>query len=52
MNKKDKIEARKAVFDLQKVFIIYAFVFSNIDIHFVNFKFLCQNIEIKKNIVI
>ena len=39
MNKKDKIEARKAIFDMQRVFIIYAFVYSNIDINYVNFKF-------------
>ena len=40
MNKNDKIEARKANFDMHKVFIICTFVYSNIDINYVNFKFL------------
>ncbi len=39
MNKKDKIKARKTLFDMHKVFIICNFVCSNIDINYVNFKF-------------
>jgi hypothetical protein len=30
MNKKDKIEARKAIFEMHKVFIIWTFVYTNI----------------------
>ena len=40
MNKKDKIEARKAIFDMHKEFIIYAIVYSNKDINYVNFKIM------------
>jgi hypothetical protein len=39
MNKKDKIEARKAIFDMHKVIIIYAFVYSNKDMNYVNLNF-------------
>jgi hypothetical protein len=39
MNKKDKIEARKAIFDMYKVFIISTFVYSNMVINDVKFKF-------------
>jgi hypothetical protein len=38
-NKKDEIEARKAIFDMHKVFIICTFVYSNMVINYVNFKF-------------
>jgi hypothetical protein len=40
MNKKDKIEARKAIFDIDKVFIICTFVYSNMVINYVNFDFI------------
>ena len=52
MNKKDKIEVRKAIFDMHNVFIICYFIISYIVINYVKFKFLRQNIEIFKNIVI
>jgi hypothetical protein len=39
MNKKDKIEARKAIFDMHKVFIKCTFVYSNMFINYVKFKF-------------
>ncbi len=39
MNKKDKIEARKAIFDIDKVFIVCSFVYSNMVINYVNFDF-------------
>jgi hypothetical protein len=39
MNKKDKIEARKPLFDMHKVFIICTIAYSNKDINYVNFKF-------------
>ncbi len=38
MNKKDNIEARKAIFDMHKVFIICTFVYTNMVINYVNFK--------------
>ena len=34
MNKKDKIEARKAIFDMHKVFIICTFLYSNMVINY------------------
>ncbi len=39
MNKKDKIEARKAIFDIDTVFIVCSFVYSNMVINYVNFDF-------------
>ncbi len=39
MNKKGKIEARKTIFDMHKVFIKCTFVYSNMVINFVTFKF-------------
>jgi hypothetical protein len=50
MNKKDKIEARKAIFDKHKVFILCTFVYTNMVINYVNFNFFEKNIEIKKNV--
>ena len=49
MNKKDKIKARKAIFDMRKVFIIYAFVFSNMVINYVKFKFLKKFLNLNSN---
>ena len=39
MNKKDKIKARKAIFDVHKVFIICNFIYSNMVINYDKFKF-------------
>ena len=39
MNKKDKIEARKAIFDMHKVFILCTFVYSYMDTNYVKFEF-------------
>ena len=53
MNKTDKIEARKAYFDMYKVFLnLCTCVYSYMVMNYVKFKFLRQNIEIFKNIVI
>ena len=52
MNKKDKIEARKAIFDCIKYLLnvlLYTQIWSKIMLISI---FLRQNIEIKKNIVI
>ena len=48
MNKKDKIEARKAIFDMHKVVIICTFVYSNMVINYVNFKFFMSKYRNKK----
>ncbi len=39
MNKKDKIKARKAIFDMHKVFTICTFVYSNMVKNYDKFKF-------------
>ncbi len=51
MNKKDKFEAWKAIFDMQYEFIIYSFVYSNLDINYVNFKFFYVKIQELKKIL-
>jgi len=40
MNKNDKIKARKAIFDMHKVFIMCNFVYSNMVINYDKFKFI------------
>jgi aspartate/methionine/tyrosine aminotransferase len=52
MNKKDKIEARKAIFDMHKVFIICTFLYSNMVINYDKFNFFTSKYRNKKKIVI